>query len=157
MTELIRVLQELLNAGVRFLVVGGYATIAHGYTRATEDLDIWIEPTLDNAARTRGALERSGVDMSSLSAADLIEPYSFFRIGETLGRKIDILSHAEGLVFNKAWLNRFETEFFGLSVPFLSVRDLIKNKKAVGRHKDLADVEGLQAFHGCPNDSSGDE
>ncbi|MDQ1347714.1 MAG: hypothetical protein QG573_1087 [Acidobacteriota bacterium] len=147
MDEFRALLREFFAAGVRFLVVGGYATIAHGLTRATEDLDLWIEPTRENSHRARSAIERFGADVSSLSEDDLADPDSFFRIGAESGRRIDILCHAEGLEFQPSWTRRLETEFLGLQVPFLSLEDLIRNKEAVGRHRDLADVESLRAFH----------
>jgi len=137
----------LFAANVRFLVVGGYATIAHGYTRATDDLDIWIEPVRENARRALEALARFGTDVADLSVDNLADPYSFFRIGGDEGRKIDVIGHVEGLEFGACHRDRYETEFLGLDVPFLGLRDLIHNKVAVGRHKDLADVEGLRAFH----------
>jgi hypothetical protein len=137
-----------LNAGVSFLVVGGYAAIAHGLTRATDDLDIWIEPTLENARRTLSALRAVGAPTGDWTAESIADPYSFVRVGEEAGRKVDIMASAGGeLPFYKAWPNRFETDFFGLSIPFLGLRDLIRIKKAIGRYKDLADVESLKHFH----------
>jgi hypothetical protein len=152
LTEYKNILRRLSDAGVRFLIVGGYATIAHGHTRATEDLDIWIEPTLDNARLAHQTFDAFGADVSGLSVEDLADPYTFFRIGDSEGRKIDIIASAEGLDFSRSWRDRYETEFYGLTVPFLSLRDLIKNKEAVGRHKDLADAESLRAFHRLKDD-----
>lgn len=140
-------LSALLASGVRFLVVGGFATIAHGYVRATDDLDLWIEATLDNAARLREALVRFGLEVDEISVEDLADPYSFLRIGTGAGRRIDLIGHAEGLVFCTSWPRRFETELFGHKVPFIALEDLLKNKEATGRHKDLADVAGLRALH----------
>jgi hypothetical protein len=143
-----KLLQELLDAGVRFLVVGGYAAIAHGLTRATDDLDLWIEPTRENAEKTLQALQRHGIPIAGLSVEILSDPDSFFRVGDDAGRKVDIMANAGGdLLFGKAWIDRFETAFFGLDVPFLGLRDLLSVKRAIGRHKDLADVESLRAFH----------
>jgi hypothetical protein len=158
MDEYARILREFFAAGVRFLVIGGYATIAHGYTRATDDLDLWIEPTVDNARRALDALRSFGADVGALSVADLADPYTFFRIGDESGRKIDILGDAEPLTFSAAWERRFEAELLGVVAPFVSLADLIRNKEAVGRHKDLADVEGLRAFHRllADNGSAGD-
>lgn len=103
MDEYRELLQRLADASVRFLVVGGYAAIAHGLTRATDDLDIWVDPTLDNAQRAIGALERFGVPVGQLSVELIADPYSFFRIGEDRGRKIDIMGHPGGpLSFGKA-------------------------------------------------------
>lgn len=153
MTAYKRLLQQLLDAGVSFLVVGGYAAIAHGLTRATDDLDIWIEPTLDNARKTLRALSAFGVPVEDWTAETIADPYAFVRVGEPSGRKVDIMASAGGeLPFFKAWPRRFETDFFGLSVPFLGLMDLIQVKRAIGRHKDLADVESLIQFHGLPDE-----
>jgi len=155
MTAYKRLLQELLSAGVSFIVVGGYAAIAHGLTRATDDLDIWIEPTLDNPRRTLEALRAVGVPTDEWTVETIANPYSFVRIGQETGRKVDIMASAGGdLPFFKAWPNRFETDFFGLSIPFLGLRDLIRIKKATGRHKDLADVESLVRFHRIQDDDA---
>ena len=147
MTEYAKLIVALLDAQIRFLVVGGYAAIAHGHTRATDDLDIWIDPAPDNLQKTLGAMACFGADLDGLSADDLADSSGFVRIGDDQGRKIDILSSAPCLQFSQAWRNRFETEFCGVLVPFLSLHDLIRNKEVVARHKDLADVEALRAFH----------
>ena len=153
MTAYKRLLQELLTAGVSFLIVGGYAAIAHGLTRATDTLDIWIEPTLENAKRTLEALRAMGLPAEDWTAESIANPYSFVRVGEETGRKVDIMASAGGdIPFYKAWPNRFETDFFGLSVAFLGLRDLILIKKAIGRYKDLADVESLKHFHRIPDE-----
>lgn len=153
MTAYKQLLQGLLDAGVSFLVVGGYAAIAHGLTRATDDLDIWIDPSLENARRTLLVLQAIGSPTAGWTAAAIADPYSFVRVGEEAGRKVDLMASAGGdLPFFKAWPNRFETDFFGLQIPFLGLRDLIQIKIAIGRHKDLADVESLRHFHQLPDD-----
>ena len=153
MTAYKRLLQGLLDAGVSFLVVGGYAAIAHGLTRATDDLDIWIEPTLENAKRTLQVLQAIGAPTAGWTEESIVDPYSFVRVGEETGRKVDLMASAGGdLPFFQAWPNRFETEFFGLCVPFIGLRDLIHIKRAIGRHKDLADVESLRNFHKIPDE-----
>jgi hypothetical protein len=151
MTAYKRLLRGLLDANVSFLVVGGYAAIAHGLTRATDDLDIWIESTLENAGRTLQVLRAMGFPTDEWTAESIADPYLFVRVGEEAGRRVDIMASAGGdLPFFKAWPNRLETDFFGLSVPFLGLQDLIQIKKAIGRHKDLADVESLKHFHKLP-------
>ena len=146
-----KLLQDLFDENVRFLIVGGYAVIAHGLTRATDDLDVWIEPTIDNAQRTVRAIRRFDVTASDLDAERISDPYSFFRIGEDQGLKIDIMSDPGGSVeFYQAWSDRFVTEFLDLDVPFVGLRHLLLIKERVGRLQDLADVENLRTFHkGC--------
>ena len=153
MTGYKELLGALLAAGVRFLIVGGYAAIAHGLTRATDDLDIWIEPTRDNASRSMQALRELGIDVESLPEDALADVESFFRIGEETGRKVDLMASPGGdIEFWQAWKNRFETEFLEQHVSFIGLHDLILTKRAVGRHRDLADIESLCAFHRLPNE-----
>lgn len=148
MNEYKELLQRLLEENVRFLIIGGYAAIAHGLTRATDDLDIWIDPTLDNARKVIRALESFEIDPEALTLDRIADPYTFFRIGDDQGRKIDLMANSGGdLPFPQAWTNRVEMDFFGLRVPFVGLQDLLRIKRAVGRHIDLADIEALCAFH----------
>ena len=153
MREYKDLLQLLFDENVKFLVVGGYAVVAHGYARTTDDIDIWIEPTLENAEKTIRAVRRYDVTTSELQPERVADPYSFFRIGTDQGLKIDIMSHpGSDLEFNEAWPGRFITEFEGMEIPFIGLRDLFRIKKAVGRHRDLDDLENLRAFHRLPDE-----
>jgi hypothetical protein len=145
--EWISLLRALTAAGVRFLVVGGIATIAHGFIRATQDLDIWIEPTRENIKVLEGVLVDLGVEMTE-ELGGLLDPYAFLQIGAPQGRRLDLMSHAAALEFPRAWRDRLEVDLEDFVVPVLGLADLLATKEAVGRHKDLADVESLRALHG---------
>src|SRR5262245_38388087 len=140
--------KDLLSAfsaqGVEYLVVGAHALAAHGHVRATKDLDIWIRPSAENAARVLSALIAFGAPLQDLSIEDLSHPGLIFQIGVSPVR-IDILTAIDGVEFAPAWRERFEARFGGLAVPVISRRDLIRNKRASGRLQDLADVERLEA------------
>jgi hypothetical protein len=137
-------LAALIEAGARFLVVGAHALAVHGVARATGDLDIWIEPTAENAARVWDALRAFGapVDAVGLSVDDLSQPDRVVQIGLP-PRRIDLMTEISGVEFGDAWASRLTQAVGSLEVPFLGRASLVLNKKAAGRHKDLADLEGL--------------
>jgi hypothetical protein len=106
-------------------------------------MDLWIRATHDNALRVWNALKRFGAPTSRLSIADLTLPDIVFQIGLP-PRRIDLLTSITGLTFDKAWPNRLHIDVDGLRVPVLGRSDLITNKRATARTKDLADVEVLE-------------
>jgi hypothetical protein len=138
----ISLLAAFLVAEVEYTVVGGVAVNAHGYVRATNDLDIFIRPTEDNARAAFSALIALGVRLEGLTSLDLLNDEENLRFGPEEDH-IDILSSIGEMTFDQVWRNRVETLVAGLSVPFISKPDLIENKRQVGRLRDLADVEEL--------------
>jgi hypothetical protein len=141
------ILSALSAAGVDFLIVGAHALAAHGVPRATGDLDIWIRPTPDNAARTLRALAAFGAPLSDLSIEDLTKPDTVFQMGVPPSR-IDILSGITGVDFADAWDRRVTVQLAAGEVAVLSREDFIANKTAVGRPKDLADMALLDEADG---------
>jgi hypothetical protein len=137
------ILSALSAAGVEFLIVGAHALAAHGVPRATGDLDIWVRPTPDNAARTLRALAAFGAPLTDLSAEDLTRPDTVFQMGLPPSR-IDILSGITGVDFDGAWHRRVTVRLVEGEVAVLSKADFVTNKTAVGRPKDLADMALLE-------------
>ena len=137
-------LAELLAAKARFLIVGAHALAAHGLPRATGDMDVWIERSPDNAARVLRALAEFGAPIDDLGVKekDLQAPDVVIQIG-LAPRRIDLLTDVSGLKFKDAWASRATYQIDSLSVPFLSRDDLVRNKRATHRHKDLGDIEAL--------------
>jgi len=139
------VLVAMLEAGARFLVVGAHALAVHGVPRATQDLDIWIEPTPKNVDRVWEALTRFGAPLGDLGVDrnDFLRPETVVQLGLPPNR-IDILTGITGIEdFEQAWAARAESEIGNHTIPFLGRETLIANKRAAGRLKDLADVEAL--------------
>jgi hypothetical protein len=136
-------LSALSEENAEFLLVGAYALAAHGYPRATGDLDIWIHPTAENAAKVWRALARFGAPLSTLSPSDFEQPDLVLQIG-VAPRRIDILTSVTGVEFAPAWRGRTEVEISGLRVGVIGKPDLIRNKRATGRPKDLADAAWLE-------------
>ena len=137
-------LSEFCAARVRFLVIGGYAVAYHGTPRFTKDIDLWIEPTPENARKTWSALTKFGAPLRGVKPTDFERPDIFFTFGRP-PQRVDILMRVDGVDFAGAWARR-KTMTYGrvLGVPVLSKRDLIDSKRASGRLIDLADVEELE-------------
>ncbi|MFT7622099.1 MAG: hypothetical protein ACI9WU_001266 [Myxococcota bacterium] len=136
-------LSALSDAGADFLVVGAHAVAAHGHPRATGNLDIWVRPTADNAERVMRALAEFGAPLFDLSVEDLATPSVVFQMGLPPCR-IDILTTISGVDFEPAWSRRVQHTVSGLILPFIGRADLITNKRASGRPKDLGDLAALQ-------------
>ncbi len=134
---------SLLNAhNVHYMLIGGHAVGAHGFVRATNDIDVWIESSLANARRVEAAIRAFGFDVPELAAEKLIEPSIITRMGVTPMR-IEVLNSISGVTFGKAFPNRVFASVQGTSIPVIGLSDLLTNKRASGRNKDLADIDEL--------------
>ncbi|MDA1185634.1 MAG: hypothetical protein O2930_13445 [Acidobacteria bacterium] len=123
-------------------MVGAYALGVHGRPRATGDLDVWVEASPANAQRVIQALAAFGAPAGSLSEADLAREGVTYQIGVPPGR-IDILTQLTGLRFADAWPDRLTRPFGDVEVGVIGLDAFVRNKRATGRTKDLADIEGL--------------
>lgn len=126
---------------VKFLIVGGYALAAYGIPRATGDIDIWIEPTHENALKVFRSLTKFGAHLKAhgVSITDFEREDSIYQIGLP-PQRIDIVTSITGVNFADAWDKRLHLTILGNSVEVISQKDFIENKKAVGRPKDLSDA-----------------
>lgn len=138
-------LRTFLEAGVRFVIVGAHALAVHGIPRATGDLDVFVEPVVENGERVLTALRSFGapVDAHGVHPEDLSTPGIVYQVGLP-PRRIDILTAIDGVSFEQAWSSRTELSVAGLPLPFLGRETLIENKRAAGRPKDLADLQALE-------------
>jgi predicted nucleotidyltransferase len=138
-------LAALVARGARFVIVGAHALAVHGYPRATVDIDVWIDPSLENARNVWHALADFGAPLNDLDLRenDLTRPDIVAQLGLPPSR-IDILTGVSGLTFEKAWPNRVEAVVEGVTVPVLGLNDVLANKQAAGRDKDRADIKGLE-------------
>jgi hypothetical protein len=128
---------------VRYLLIGGYAVILNGYVRNTIDFDLCVASDAENADAIVKALTDFGFDVPGLDPALFTRPRSLVKMGvEPL--KIEILNYLEGVGFENAYARRQLIELEGLEISLIAIDDLIDNKRAVGRHIDLADVEALE-------------
>ncbi len=133
----------LKEAEVDFIIVGAYALAAHGFPRATGDIDIWVRSDAPNARRVMRALARFGAPLADLSENDFLSGAMVVQLGVEPGR-IDILTDIDGVTFDEAWRDKMITTVAGLEINILSKTNLLKNKLAAGREKDQGDIAWLK-------------
>ena len=136
-------LAALSEAEAEFMVIGAHAVAVYARPRATGDLDLWIRPTRDNAERVWKALVAFGAPLDELTVEDLTSDGVVFQIGLAPNR-IDILTSIAGVAFAEAWPRRSTVELWGQPVPVVGRDDLVRNKRALGRPRDIADVAELE-------------
>ena len=128
---------------VRYLVVGGYAVALHGHPRYTGDLDVWVSTAAANAERLLSALDDFGFGSLGLVEEDFTEPGRVVQLGYPPLR-IDLLTSIDGVDFEACFDRRVQVVVDGLSVPFIGLDDLRRNKASSGRPQDLADLAALE-------------
>jgi predicted nucleotidyltransferase len=135
---------ELLNKNsVKYLVVGGYALAFHGYPRYTKDIDFWVWANKTNATNIITTLKEFGFSSLELNEDDFLSPGYVVQLGQPPAR-IDMLTSVTGLEFEECYESREHIEIQGSKIDFIDLESFKKNKKAVGRHQDLADLENLE-------------
>jgi predicted nucleotidyltransferase len=147
-SDWVDLLRELKSAEVRFLLVGAHAVGVYGVPRATRDIDVWVEPSQENADRVILALSRFGAPLSAIGVgrADFESPDRVVQIGEPPNR-INLMTSLSGLAdFASAWNNRTSAQMGGVPVDAIGLEELLANKRASGRDKDLVDIRELGRF-----------
>jgi hypothetical protein len=134
---------SLTAHGVEFIVVGAYALAFHGAPRFTGDLDILVRPTLDNAARLLAALAAFGFAITELSPEAIADRRRMLQMGVP-PVQIHVMSAISGVDWEEAWSDRVEGPLGIHRVQFLSRETFVRNKRAAGRPKDLADIDALK-------------
>jgi len=137
-------LKLLSGKNIEYLLVGGYAVVYYGYVRDTGDMDIWVKTTPDNARLVAEALDEFGYAPKDKALPYLTQPGKILRMGIPPFR-LEISTEIDGVDFNECYANRTTLIFEGFPINLISLPDLIRNKEASGRLKDLADVEELKA------------
>jgi predicted nucleotidyltransferase len=137
--ELLQLLNEL---EVEYLIVGGFAVMKYGEPRYTKDLDVWVSNSAQNAHRVVEALKKFGapLELDQITAETFADQQVVYQIGVAPVR-IDLLTEITGVHFVDAWRNKVAGTFFGVPVHFISLDDLLTNKRALGRSSDLEDLK----------------
>jgi len=134
---------KLLNAHqVEYLLIGGYAVGYHGYPRATADMDIWIAMDPANARKIVAVLKEFGFNLPDLSPELFLKEWQVIRLGVPPVR-IEIATTISGVNFRECYAEKVLGELDGEQVKLIGLKHLKINKKASGRHQDLADLENL--------------
>jgi predicted nucleotidyltransferase len=138
-------LKALNNNNVEYILLGGYAVLIYGYSRNTGDMDIWVNCTEENYKRLEGAFAEFGMPMFDMTKESFLSNnvMDVFKFGVP-PVSIDILTAAKGLVFEEAYKNIEIRDIEGLSVKLIHINDLLRAKAAVGRAKDIDDIQHLK-------------
>ena len=136
---------ELLNCrGVDYVIVGAHSLAFHGRPRYTGDLEILVRATTENAGKLVALLNQFGFVDSGFKESDFTEPEQMIQLGR-LPNRIDLLTSIGGVKTDEAFASRVAAKLDGIPVLILSKDALIRNKRAVGRAQDLADLETLES------------
>lgn len=136
-------LELLIKNKVEYLVVGGYAVGYHGHPRYTGDLDIWLNLTAENARRIFNTVNEFGFSSLGLRESDFFKEGNVIQLGYPPLR-IDLLTNIDGVDFDECFDNKIIVNIDGIQVNFISYADLVKNKTATGRNRDLDDLENMK-------------
>lgn len=143
--ELINFWKSLNQFDVKYIMIGGFAVNLHGFSRATNDIDVWFKDEKKNRKNLGKALEQFGYGELSFEELNFVPGWTDFYIGS--GVRLDIITSMVGLEnisFDDALAHASIAQIYNLSVPFLHINQLIKNKKATNRPKDIIDVAELE-------------
>lgn len=132
----------LIKHKAEYLIVGGYAVGVHGHPRYTGDLDIWLNPTPENAERILACVNEFGFASFGLTTNDFTKEGNIIQLGYPPLR-IDLLTQIDGVAFYECYQNKMQIEIDDLLVNFIGYKDLLKNKKESGRLRDLDDINNL--------------
>ena len=144
--DILSLWRSLNNNHVRYIMIGGFATNLHGYNRATNDIDLWIDDTLENRKNLRKGLKEQGSgDYDVIETMQFVPGWTDFQLN--FGFKLDVMTSVKGLEnigFEECYNYAVVAEIEELPVRFLHFNHLITCKKATGRPKDLLDIEELE-------------
>jgi predicted nucleotidyltransferase len=138
-------LKSLNDADVKYVLVGGYSVIFHGFPRTTGDLDIFVEVSKENYLKLKKAFSQFGLAMFDMTEENFLlnSDLTVFTFGRS-PVSIEILKKISGLSFEEVFQNAIETEIENIPLRIINLKDLIKNKKTSGRAKDINDIENLE-------------
>jgi len=136
-------LLELLNSKrIKYLVVGGYALAFHGAPRYTGDIDIFVKPDTRNAALIISALKKFGFGSLDIKRSDFEKPGFIIQLGVPPVR-VDLITSLTGVSWKESFSKKVRGKYGNVPVNYIGREQLIKNKSALARKKDLADIEAL--------------
>lgn len=129
---------------VKYILVGGYSVILHGYNRTTGDMDVWVERTSENYSKLKSAFGVFGMPLFDMTEDTFLNhpTWDVFTFGNP-PTSIDIMIRVKGMTFEECYSNAIYFEEDGLSIKTVFLQDLINAKKASGRAKDINDLENL--------------
>lgn len=136
-------LKSFVEHEIAFMLVGAHAVAVHGYPRGTEDIDLWIRRDPPNAEKVLQALEEFGFGSLGLTEEDLLEENTVIQLGKEPHR-IDLLNFLTGLDFSDCLSRAVPATYEGVRMDVIGLDDLLRNKRATGRYKDMMDVDQFE-------------
>jgi len=139
------VLEKMIETKVDFILIGGYAVNYHGYNRTTADMDVWIQPKNENKKlllRALAELDFDDAGIATIDTWDFEKPQLFSIFEKPL--QTEFMTHISGVQYEDAKALMIRVDIDGITIPVIHFNNLIQNKKASGRPKDIADVEQLE-------------
>jgi hypothetical protein len=142
--DFVDIASHFIENGVEFLIVGAYALAAHGFPRATGDIDLFVRPTPENAARVFRALVAFGAPVAAhgVTPQDFAVENHVYQMGLP-PRRIDVLTSISGVSFDEAATGAIDGQLGPVKIRFIGKAAMARNKVAAGRPKDLADAQLL--------------
>jgi hypothetical protein len=128
---------------VEYLVIGAHAVMYYSRPRFTKDLDVWINPSPNNAQRAWEALRQFGAPLQDVTPESFTDPQLVYQIGAEPNR-IDIMMGIPGVDFATAWRGRVHSSYGGVPIAIIGRLDLIRAKRAAGRPQDHLDADELE-------------
>jgi len=128
---------------VQYLVVGAYAVIYYTEPRYTKDIDVWVNPTSQNAKRVWAALAKFGAPLKNIRSEDFSNPDLVYQIGIEPNR-IDVMMGISGVKFTAAWKKRKKSKYASIPINIIGIKDLAKAKKKANRDQDIIDLKNLR-------------
>jgi hypothetical protein len=141
--EYINLISLFNEENVEYVVLGGHAVIAHGFIRTTQDIDIFVNSTPGNAKRLVKALYRYGYTNNEFEEGDFTKSPNYLSFSKH-DQYIDIMTFTVGVTFDECYANRKVLQIRNTAVNFIGLRELLENKKTLGRPQDLWDIENLK-------------
>lgn len=132
-----------LSRKVEFVLIGGYALAFHGAPRFTEDIDLLVLVSPENAGKLHAVLTDFGFGDVGIHRDDFLEPDQVIQLGRAPNR-IDILTGISGITWREVWASRIQVNFDGLEIHVIGKAELMRNKQATGRPQDFADLARLR-------------
>lgn len=139
-TSIAEILRALDAADVRYLLIGGYASVIHGIPRTTVDLDIAVPPTAEDLASVIGVLRHLGLESDTDRPDEILGQGG---VSCSNARNVDVVTSLATGSFDEFWQRRLTVTFQGIEVSVISRRDQIRLLRATGRPGDLEDADAL--------------
>lgn len=136
-------IRALVANGVEYMIVGGVAVGAHGHVRYTKDMDVWFRGTEENAVKLISALRGFGFQSIDVAPSEFCKPRAMLVIGAEPNR-IELINFADGVDFDDCFPRRVDIPIGTVTASVIALDDLRRNKRAVGRLQDLADIQNLE-------------